>query len=135
MSPRSCPQVRGLIRLSSWPPPPSASSRPVHRSRACDPRRSARLAHAAAHEVDGAVLPCGAPEGLAERSDEARLASKTISTPAPQSWIFLRKASHESYDSVSTTSKPRTRPRPPASQPMAVTTAVEATRPLRRNLT
>jgi len=33
----------------------------------------ARLTHAAAHEVDGAALPCGALEDLAERADETRV--------------------------------------------------------------
>ena len=45
----------------------------------------------------------------------------TSSTPeTPRSRIFLRNASHESHDSVSTASTPRTRLQPPASQPMAV---------------
>ena len=33
----------------------------------------ARLAHAVVYEADGAALPCGAPEDLAERADEARV--------------------------------------------------------------
>lgn len=33
----------------------------------------ARLAHAVAHELDGAALPCGTLEDLAERADEARV--------------------------------------------------------------
>lgn len=32
-----------------------------------------RLAHAVAHELDGAALPCGALEDLAERTDETRV--------------------------------------------------------------
>lgn len=31
------------------------------------------LAHAVVYEADGAALPCGAPEDLAERADEARV--------------------------------------------------------------
>ena len=30
-------------------------------------------AHAVVHEADGTALPCGAPEDLAERADEARM--------------------------------------------------------------
>lgn len=46
-------------------------------------------------------------------------ASETASrTPAaPRERMASRKASHESYDSVSTTSTPRTRLQPPTSQP------------------
>lgn len=33
----------------------------------------ARPAHAVAHEVDGAALPRGTPEGLADRSNESRV--------------------------------------------------------------
>ena len=41
----------------------------------------------------------------------------------------------ESYDSVSTTDRPRTCRQPPSSQPIAVTTAVEQTLPPRRHFT
>ena len=63
----------------------------------------ARLAHAVAHEVDGAALPRGALEDLAERADEARAGVRDDELLA--------------------------------SQPMAATTAVEATRPSWRHLT
>ena len=62
-------------------------------------------------------------------------ASETASsTPeTPRARTLLRNAGHESYDSVSTTPTPRTRHQPPASQPIAVTIAVGATRPSRRH--
>lgn len=97
----------------------------------------ARLAHAVAHEVDGAALPCGALEASPSVRTRPGWASETTSStpPTPRLRILLRKASHVSYDSVSTTSTPRTRLQPSATQPMAVTAAVEATRPPRRHLT
>lgn len=60
----------------------------------------------------------------------------TSCTPwTPRPLMRRRKPSHESYDSVSTTDSPSTRRQPPSSQPIAVTTAVEATRPSRLHLT
>ena len=60
----------------------------------------------------------------------------TSSTPVtPRALTFLRNASHESWDSVSTTATPSTRRQPSSSQPMAVTTAVEATLRSRRHFT
>lgn len=60
----------------------------------------------------------------------------TSCTPwTPRPLMRRRNPSHESYDSVSTTDRPSTRRQPPSSQPIAVTTAVEATRPSRRHLT
>ena len=72
----------------------------------------ARLAHAVAHEVGGAALPRRPWKTSDAAATRPPCASETTScTPeTPRSRIFLRNASHESYDSVSTTSTPRTRP-------------------------
>lgn len=60
----------------------------------------------------------------------------TSSVPvAPRSRSFRGKPSHESKDSVPATDTPSTRLQPDSSQPIAVATAVEATRPPRRHLT
>ena len=60
----------------------------------------------------GAALPRGALEDLAEGADEARVGVRDDELHAanPRSRISLRKASHESCDSVSTTSTPRNPP-------------------------
>ena len=56
----------------------------------------------------------------------------TSCTPwTPRPLTRRRNLSHESCDSVSTTDRPSTRRQPPSSQLIAVTTAVEATRPSR----
>ena len=61
-----------------------------------------------------------------------RLRLRTPETPLSR--ILRRNGSHESYDSVSTTPSPSTWRHPSESQPIAVTTAVEATRPSRLHL-
>ena len=70
------------------------------------------------------------------RTRPGRASETTSSAPeTPRPRAFLGKASREPCDSVSTASTPRARLRPPASRPMAATTAVDATRPSRRRFT
>ena len=90
----------------------------------------------AAAAAAGSSPPPPAPSSntAESRSPSGSPSSGSCAATFPSS-VRPRKPSHESYDSVSTTPTPSARPRPPASQPMAVTTAVEATRPPRQHST
>ena len=107
---------------------------PVH---AAPELLGARPAHAVEHEADGAALPCGAPEDLVERADEDRVGVRDDELHAVNAAVadLPVKGQPRAVGLGVTVSTPNTRLQPSASQSMAVTTAVEATRPPQRHLT
>ena len=88
---------------------PGAEDRREDAAHAAPQLPGAGLAHAVAHQVHGASLPGRPLEDLAYGPDQVPMGI--------------------GYDSVSTTDTPSTRLQSDSSQPIAVTTAVEATRP------
>lgn len=114
---------------AAYRPDPGARSAAPGASGGTDRPRPGFQGGAAAAAAGGSPPPPAPSSNTAEsRSPSGSPSSGSCAATFPSN-MRPRKASHESYDSVSTTPTPSARPRPPASQPMAVTTAVEATRP------